>query len=113
MLIVKTGEGELTARSASSAAEFGSTLAAASMGVFQGLVALKGRHAVPDGGGVGFVGGGVDGGGSVIVLPLQEICTASFLYVPVHGSPNVALSAMIEQEDLPTQAADTAPVAPA
>src|SRR5712675_221981 len=107
MLIVKNGQGELTAKSATSAAEFRSTLAAASMGVFQGLVALNGRHAVPGpaGGGGGFVGGGgtgvgVGGGGAggVIVPPLQATCTASFLYVPMHGSPKVALLAMTEQE---------------
>jgi len=61
MLIVKNGHCELWAKSATSAAELASTVAPASMGVFHGLAALKGRQAVvvPVGGGGG---GGEDGG---------------------------------------------------
>jgi hypothetical protein len=45
-----------------------------------------------------------------MVLPEQEACTAKRLKVPVQGSPNVVLLAMIEHDDLPTHAADTAAV---
>src|SRR6266511_293062 len=68
MLIGKNGHGELVAKSETRAAEFGSSLALASMGVFHGLVAVKGRHVfvvggrgLPAGGGGG---GGAGGGGS-------------------------------------------------
>src|SRR5262245_40206105 len=64
MLIVKNGQGELVAKSDTSAAELGSSLAFASMGVFHGLAALNGRHA-PFAGGGGTVGGGAVGGGAV------------------------------------------------
>src|SRR6266542_2663981 len=113
MLIVKNGHGELVAKSATSAPELGSTAAFASMGVFHGLVAVKGRQAVPAAAG---------GGGaavppvvlldqrrqrylrrSVVVPPLHEACTSSCLTVPTHGSPKVPLSALIEQKLLPTQ----------
>jgi len=53
MLIVKNGHGELVAKSDTNAAEFASSVAFASMGVFHGLAALKGlqlRSRGPKGG---------------------------------------------------------------
>src|SRR6266545_5112583 len=94
MLIVKNGQGELVAKSATRAAEVASTAAPAAIGVFHGLEAAKGRHAVfvPDPDSDGGGGGGAAAAAPHTVPLTENDDGIALLVVTVPTSTTVVLS---------------------